>query len=223
MSRPDYPAAPRRRGSRAAKRGGDPPETLRCFAAVFPPAAVREALVDLRRRLEPAFPGLRWVAPGSLHFTLRFFGDLTREEAERAGDVLAGVAVGTVPFTLELAGLGVFPHWNRPRVLWVGCGHGGRTLEALARTLERGFREARLGRADKAFKAHLTLGRWRDTRGLDLREGRARSAEVARVTGFQVEEAGVIQSTLDPGGAIYRPLHVSRFAGVAPPPASPEG
>ena len=111
-----------------------------------------------------------------------------------------------------------YPNWRRPRVLWVGCGRGGAILEALARTLDRGFRDARLGRADKPFKAHLTLGRWRDGRGLDPAAGRARcEAETAGLS-FRVEEAGVIQSTLHPRGSIYEPLHTARLAGAPPRP-----
>ena len=209
MSPSDDPDRARDGGGSAP--GGPAGDTLRTFVAVFPPAPVLEALGELRRRLEPDLPGLRWTAPANLHYTLRFFGDLTPEEADRAGEVLTAVAAVTVPFELELAGLGVFPKWNRPRVLWVGCGRGGVVLEALARTLERGFRESRLGRADKPFRAHLTLGRWRDSRDLDLTAGRARCEGETVGASFRVGEAAVVKSTLHPRGSIYEPLHTARF------------
>jgi 2'-5' RNA ligase len=208
----DYPAPSSRKGRRAEKRRGDSVETMRVFVAVFPSEPVLEALRELRRRLEPSVPGLRWVSAANLHFTLRFFGDMTREEATRAGSVLDEVAAETVPFDLELSGLGAFPGWRRPRVLWVGSTTGSAVLEALARSLERGFRDARLGKADKRFVPHLTLGRWRDARGLDLNEAEAAAKGVEKVASFAVKEVGVIQSHLGPGGSTYVPLHTARFS-----------
>ncbi len=211
MTARDHPAGPRRTGPRSLEAASAP--TRRTFTAVFPPPEVLEALAAIRSALEPELPGLRWTAAGNLHFTLRFFGELIEEEIVRAGEVLAVTASETRPFRLELAGLGVFPGWKRPRVLWVGCREGSEVLEALARTLERGFREARLGRADKPFRAHLTLGRWRDGGGLDPETLRRRCEAVGEVASFTVSQASVVESTLAPGGSIYRPLHTAAFSG----------
>lgn len=208
MSPLDPPARPRHRDG---GRPDPPPDTRRVFVAVFPPPEVLDALAGLRERLEPELPGLRWVGTGNLHFTLRFLGDRTGEEIERAVAVLDRVAPSAASFDLELSGLGVFPGWSRPRVLWLGCAAGGAVLEALARTLERGFRDARLGRADKRFVPHLTLGRWRDPRGLDRERAERTCARVARVAGFRVETVGLIRSRLDPGGSVYTPLHRARL------------
>lgn len=207
MSPVDYPARPGKR----PKRETQPRETVRTFVAVFPPEPVLQKLIGLREELEPVIPGLRWVAPANLHFTLRFFGDLTRDEIERASRVLDEVAAGAVSFDLELSGLGVFPNWKRPRVLWVGSGRGGPVLEALARSLERGFRDVRLGKSDKRFVAHLTLGRWRVSRGLDLGEARRECDSVESVGWFKVKDVGVIGSELGPRGSTYSRLHTAEL------------
>ena len=205
----DYPARPRRLET-VRKAPGDLP-TVRAFVAIFPPDPILDALTDLRKRLEPVVPGVRWVSSSNLHYTLRFFGDIGNEDVRRATDVLDAVARETVPFELELSGIGVFPGWKRPRILWVGAGGGGAVLEALARTLERGFRNNRLGKADKRFVPHLTLGRWRDVRGLDLVEAEKACEAVESVAAFTVSEVGVIQSRLSPKGSTYVPIHRARF------------
>lgn len=199
MTAPDTPAPPGDAGP------------VRSFAAVFPSPSAVSALAGLRARLEPAVPGLRWAAPETLHFTLRFFGDLAPDAVARAGAVLDATASMAAPFPLELRGLGVFPSWKRPRVLWVGSGGGGERLAALARELERGFRDAGLGRADKPFVPHLTLGRWRDTRGLDSEPVRSAAAAVDAVAAFTVSEVSVMRSVLGPRGARYTTLHTARF------------
>ena len=205
MSPVDYPAHPRRSETRSERAV----ETLRVFVAVFPPPSVIESLTGLRRQLEASVPGFRWVRENNLHFTLRFFGDITRKEAERAGAVLDEVAAWTEPFHVELSGLGVFPSWKRPRVLWVGCEKGGAVLQALARSLERGFRDARLGKTDKPFVPHLTVGRWRDSRSLDLGRAQSTCEEVAEVDSFTVTEVCVVQSHLGPKGSTYVKLHTA--------------
>ncbi len=198
------------------KDTGPQTATLRTFVAVFPPDDVLGALDQLKQRLEPQLPGLRWTARRNLHFTLRFFGDLTQEEVDRAGAVLQQTCAAAVPFEIELHGCGVFSNWRSPRVFWVGCCRGSATLEALARTLEHGFRDARLGKADKPFKAHLTLGRWRDSHGLDPDALKVACQAVGPIAAFTVERVGVIKSTLDPRGSIYEVMHQSRLDKAAP-------
>ncbi len=216
VNRPGGAASLRREGRPAGDPAGPGPERWRTFLAVFPPDPALDAIEALRSRLEPGLDGLRWTGRANLHFTLRFFGDLVPAEAARAGEVLAAVAAGVVPFDLELAGLGVFPGWTRPRVLWVGCGAGGAVLEALARTLDRGFCDAGLGGADKPFRAHLTLARWRDPRGADGKAARAAVEGADAPARFSVTEASVVRSVLGPGGSTYLPLRTEALRGAPP-------
>jgi 2'-5' RNA ligase len=198
------------RGAGTGAGRGDP-ERMRTFAAVVPPPAAARGLAAIGESLSSHLPGLRWVPVENLHFTLRFFGDLTPGEIARAGEVADQVAVLAVPFPVELDRLGVFPGWGRPRILWAGCGTGSPTLEALARTLDRSLAAAGLGRADKDFVAHITLARWREPARLlgdDLRT----LCEGERVsTRFEVGEVRLLRSELGRGGPTYSPLHVSPF------------
>lgn len=213
MTPVDYPARPGRRPKRERERG----ETFRTFVAVFPPEEVLDALDGLRQHLEPGLSGLRWVARPNLHFTFRFFGDLTLEQIDRAKAVLDATVPGAVPFELELSGVGVFPNWRRPRVLWVGTGKGHAVMEALARSLERGFRDAGLGKSDKKFVPHLTVGRWRDTRGLDPGASESTCRSVGAIASFTMNEVGIIRSELSPQGSRYTVLHHAALAGARGP------
>jgi 2'-5' RNA ligase len=187
----------------------------RLFVAVFPPPPVLEALDPVRERLDAAGESLRWVARENLHYTLRFFGAMTGEEACHAAGVLDAVAAATRPFSLEMAGVGVFPGWARPRVLWAGCGAGAPVLEALARTLDHGFLEAGLGAADKPFRAHLTLARWRPGAPADPRSLESAARNTGPIATFTVEGIGLIESRLGPGGSRYRTVHHAALAGAA--------
>ena len=86
---------------------------LRLFVGIqFPP--------ELKLRLSllcTGVPGARWVDPGNLHLTLRFIGEITEDRAADVDEALARLKAR--PFTLQLAGTGVFGG-NRPHALWVG-------------------------------------------------------------------------------------------------------
>jgi 2'-5' RNA ligase len=187
---------------------------FRSFVAVFPPRDVLSRIVALRAPLDLVLPGVRWVGERNLHFTLRFFGDLTREEVDRAARALDEGAAERTRFTITLAGIGVFPDWRRPRVLWIGAGEGSAPLVDLATDLERRFREAGLGKADKPFVPHLTVGRWREPpRALDPERARAVADAAGPLGSFEVEDVRLVRSVLDPKGSIYTVLHAARLGG----------
>ncbi|HET9234916.1 MAG TPA: 2'-5' RNA ligase family protein, partial [Candidatus Eisenbacteria bacterium] len=101
--------------------------------------------------------------------------------------------------------------WKHPRVIWVGCGVGSDAFADLGRALEMGFRDARLGKADKPFKPHLTLGRWRDFGRSVSEDVVARVSAIGSLGNFGVHEVGLIQSQLSPKGSIYTPIHRARL------------
>ena len=140
----------------------------RTFVAVYPDTDARAALAACLARLAADVPrGVRWIPPDQAHLTLRFFGDLTDEAVTVATRVVSSITAARPPFTLAWGGLGAFPDWRRPRVIWIGAGTGGAELEALAADFDHGFHAAGLGRADRPFRSHLTLGRCRVGETLD--------------------------------------------------------
>ena len=188
-------------------------DLVRSFVAVFPPKDVLDSVLELQRSLRLVLPDVRWVTAANLHFTLRFFGDLGAEERVDAARVIDQVTRARTPFEVELHGVGVFSSWKHPRVVWVGCGEGGEAFADLGRALELGFRDARLGKADKPFKPHLTLGRWRDFGAVIPESSISACQKIGSLGRFNVEEVGLIQSQLSPKGSRYTPLHRGRLGG----------
>src|SRR5436190_24207034 len=86
---------------------------LRLFVGIgFPP--------ELKLRLSllcSGVPGAKWVDPGNLHLTLRFIGEVGEDVAADIDEALARVRAR--PFTIQLAGTGVFGG-GKPRTLWAG-------------------------------------------------------------------------------------------------------
>jgi 2'-5' RNA ligase len=182
---------------------------VRLFVALEIPAAVRDNLAaqikELRDLPAPWAEGqLRWVRPENLHVTLKFIGEV--EAAKLVGIRNALTAIGLdAPVGLEFRGLGFFPDEKHPRVLWVGL-HASGNLPVLARDIECALEGQGIAREQRAFTPHLTLARF-EPRGFDEKLRTAIQKNREREFGsFEAREFHLIQSKLQPSGAVYTSL-----------------
>ena len=130
-----------------------------------------EAIADLQARLRPRLGSVRLVRPEGAHLTLRFLGQASPAQVEALREPLARAAGACPPCEARVAGLGTFPERGSPRVLWLGLELPDAVL-ALQAACERAAVAAGFAREDRAFKPHLTLGRWRERdRRPDLPDG----------------------------------------------------
>ena len=109
----------------------------------------------------------RWTEPQRWHLTLLFLGAVPRE-------VLPAVVAGATPVVaaapamrLRLAGAGRFGSLRRPQVAWAGVDGDIGPLTELAGGLARSARDLGLAVEERAFRPHLTLGRWVPRRPAD--------------------------------------------------------
>jgi len=100
---------------------------IRTFVAVELDASLRQALAqaqaNLRSQLQRTLgPDVRiqWVKPESVHLTLKFLGDIPEDRVPDIQAALARAAGGHGRFTVTVEGLGVFPDFRAPRVVWAG-------------------------------------------------------------------------------------------------------
>jgi len=178
---------------------------MRIFLALFPPPTAQAAAFQVVEALRRPGDGISWVKRENLHYTLSFLGELGEDGARRAAEAAREAAAAAPAFEAALGRPGAFPRPDRARVLWLGLAQGGPALEQLARDLERALRKRGFDRADKPFSAHLTLGRVRarDCDAAALLAG-TNSLEGVRAARFDVTALAVVDSTLSPGGSIYR-------------------
>jgi 2'-5' RNA ligase len=141
----------------------------RLFLAV-PLAAEAEALVaeQIAALAEEGWP-VRWVRPETAHLTLHFLGETAPERAELLRLALPDVVARHAPFDLRTAGLGVFPNFRRPRVLWLGLHGPTHRLETLQREIGATLRELGFDAGDEPYRPHITLGRVRNDDGERVR------------------------------------------------------
>jgi 2'-5' RNA ligase len=150
--------------------------------------------------------GLRVVPPHQLHFTLKFFEDLTEARLAASKGAATRAASAVSSFSLNLFGLGTFPPGRPARVLWVGSSDGSERLDTLAGAVEKELAVEGFAPEMRPFAPHLTLARVKDSRST-----RDVSALVSTNVSFEggtieVKELVLYQSVLGPSGAVHTPL-----------------
>jgi len=182
--------------------------TLRAFIAIELDSRTVEALDRVQQRLkrEPGAQAVRWVAPGSIHLTLKFLGEIDRALAPKVGAVMRECVSGEHPFALLVAGLGAFPNLQRPNVVWAGVSGDIAATVRIAQRLEDGCAALGIAREDRPFSPHLTLGRIQRDAAPDPRRQigdsirRQPSGEIGRLS---VDAIYLMRSELRPSGAVY--------------------
>lgn len=181
------------------------PETFRAFVAIELPRELKRKCGELRDRLEPLLgrSSLRWVNVEQIHLTLSFLGEVPIARTEGLSEALRQAVGGTGAFPLRVAGLGFFPDVRRPRVVWLGVDGDLERLHAVQARVEAAVRRFSRESADKAFAAHITIGRV-------MRLSRADADALCRVADgmhgetmgeWNVENVHLFKSILGPSGA----------------------
>ena len=191
---------------------------MRLFVAVLLSEEARTDALRVQERLREAMGenGIRWVSPEQFHFTLKFLGDTDAAELPAIAQSAQNAAEAMAPFTLSLAGVGVFPQQRSPQVLWIGAKKGIPHLTRLAECLNRELEMRGYAVETKPYHPHLTLARMKTREG---EEAVARTLPMfaegtAGVTGqsaFTVRDFVLMESELNPGGPRYTTLKTFAF------------
>jgi len=185
---------------------------LRLFLALNFPPQVRQALWQATAPLRDRGLAVKWVRAEGIHLTLKFLGEVDEERDGELRAALTRAAAGARALTMQLGGFGVFPDFQRPRVVWVGIAPEP-ALELLQHQVEREFAPLGFPTEARAFRPHLTLGRAardaqpRDFAGLEAALGPLRYEETVVVGALDLME-----STLQSGGAVYNVRHSERLS-----------
>lgn len=188
-------------------------EGVRSFIAIEIPPSLRNLLENLQRDLKKADGDVRWVRPEGIHLTLKFLGSIEKGEVEKISRALESIATAWRPFELNFHGLGCFPGFRSPRVIWVGLNQGVGSITSLQHAIEESLAKEGFAREDRAFTPHLTIGRVRSQKG---KEPLLRAIEMKKdvaLGGFWTREITFFRSELHPKGAIYTKMGIFPMKG----------
>ena len=186
-------------------------DTVRCFVAIEIPQPIQELLKPVQTCLQSKIRRASWTKSGNFHLTLKFLGDVQPETIDVMSAAIQKVVEAQAPFSIEFGGIGAFPNFMRPRVLWVGIKQGDLIISHLAKSVN--FALKQLGfPIDNRFHPHLTLTRIKTPMNLESLQGVLRQYDTINSAVVRVNEITLMQSQLHPNGAIYTPLNVYHFS-----------
>ncbi|MBN1283050.1 MAG: RNA 2',3'-cyclic phosphodiesterase [Proteobacteria bacterium] len=181
---------------------------MRSFLAFDIPEELKVELGKLIELFSPKVRGVKWVNPELVHCTIRFFGDVEEELLTgKLSRLIEQEVRHQSPFKLSGHGVGVFPNWRYPRVLWVGLQGETETVISLHARLEEAFADIGIRKDPRILRLHLTLGRAR----APFKDSEALVSMVEKMTDtdlgeFTVDSLALYRSELTPKGPIYTVL-----------------
>jgi len=175
---------------------------MRLFIALPLPKEIEEALGKIVFVLKQKSGRVKWVAPKNTHLTVKFLGEVDAGKVESVKTAVRNTAGKFKPVNCSLETLGGFPNLARPRVIWAGLAGDIEILENIVNDIEEEAFKLGFLREEKCFKPHLTLGRIRESYGLDELTNYIKSYHMEPLP-FQMSTLVLFKSTLTPAGPIY--------------------
>lgn len=185
----------------------DNEKNIRAFLAIEPTENILQEISRLQEKLKQEISGrLSWTRPQGQHLTLKFFGDISREDINNISAAVQKRTVAEQKLNLKIEKLGVFPDARRPRVLWCGVTGDVEKLINLQKKLDGDFAALGFPAEDRSFKAHLTLARIKDSRDITGMSEALKKYGAFTAGEFVADKLFLFQSNLTPQGAIYTKL-----------------
>jgi len=178
---------------------------MRTFIAVELPEQIKKQIEVLQAPLKKTNAFVSWVKPGNIHITLKFLGEVPEEKIDEVFSATELALKGTKSFKMNLKGMGAFPDFRRPRVIWIGAGKGGEELSDMANKIEDQMEKIGYPKEKRKFSPHFTIGRVKSPKNIEKLIELIKSADF-ETEDIEVNEVTVMKSQLHPAGAIYTAL-----------------
>lgn len=186
---------------------------MRLFLAIDPGEECRRHVAGIVDAIRASTSGIRWLREGHFHLTLSFLGEVDESRLPEISAAAREVSARHAPFTVAITEAGVFPDWRKLRVVWFGLRDTG-SLAELGRDI--GAMSAALGFPQRAFRAHLTIGRTTGPLSAEQKASLSKALASRRGTSypFFVSRVLLMRSTLSPAGSEYSELASFPLGGI---------
>ncbi len=179
---------------------------IRSFIAIELDEKVRERLKELQDQLRQLELDVKWVEPENIHMTLRFLGNLSPKKLKDVTEKLPEFIKDIPPFLVAVTCLGAFPSPQKAKVIWAGVQENNGELSRLAEQIETGLNACGIGKEDREFSPHITIGRTRSLKNISRLAETIPPYAISPALEQGVTKVTLFQSTLTPQGPIYTAL-----------------
>jgi 2'-5' RNA ligase len=183
---------------------------MRCFIAIDMDRETKDVLSGLIGELKGQKADVRWVRGEGIHLTLRFLGEIDNRKIDAVKEAIERSVRGKSCFYMRLKGTGVFPGFNKPRVLWVAVEESAQ-LRQLYENLQKELEKVGFEKEKREFHPHITLGRVKSTRDIQNLLKKLRRYKEREFGKIYVDRVVLMQSILKPEGAEYREIFSAKL------------
>jgi len=189
--------------------------TVRAFVAIEISSEIRAKARRLIAELAETTANVKWVDPESLHFTLKFLGNVPLLDMPEVCSAVTSAVQHLPPFDLLARGAGAFPTPDRPRTLWLGVNEGTDEMCQVHEAVERALSGSGYRSEQRRFRPHLTIGRVRNSSPAGIEDLAERVATFSDFAGGLTDVCEVVVFASESGrdGPRYEPLSHSRLDG----------
>lgn len=188
-------------------------DLVRCFVCIEVGENVKAKLGSWVSDLRISAPEIRWVKENAFHITLKFCGEISYallyklENALEHGFNLKKLRA----FSLELSGIGAFPGFRNPKVLWAGVGGEDDQIHRIVSVVERAALAAGIEPERRPFHPHVTVARIPPNVEVPLSVFREINKKGEFWGKWKVSSVALMRSELRPEGPIYTRVAVFDF------------
>lgn len=183
-------------------------QEIRTFIAIELSDEIHQKIKEIQSEIRSSIQSrISWSKPENIHLTLKFLGDVSLDKIESIKKNLKKVGRMHSPFEMSFGGIGTFPNFRRPRVIWLGVDRGAEQVIKIVSSIEMAMKKLGFQPERRKFTPHLTLGRVKQ-RGVNLKkiEPDLKKYDKPNIPIVQVDRLALIKSELYPSGAIYTAL-----------------
>ncbi|MCD4784941.1 MAG: RNA 2',3'-cyclic phosphodiesterase [Candidatus Eremiobacteraeota bacterium] len=188
---------------------------LRLFIAVPIQLKLKRKFFNLVNQLKSIGANVKWVKEENFHITLKFLGDTPESRLDEVESAIRSALEGFSPARLKFGGIGAFPNFRRPSVLWIGLESGYEELSAIAGNLEDSLERLGYEREHRKFRSHLTIGRVKSQKGVSKLMEKAEFLKKFDGGNMKLTHIYLMKSDLGPSGPTYTVLR--EFPLTSPP------
>ncbi|MEK6756825.1 MAG: RNA 2',3'-cyclic phosphodiesterase, partial [Bacteroidota bacterium] len=136
---------------------------IRAFIAIPTSSDIKQKMLAIQGDLIETQADVKWEPVEKFHITLKFLGNCELEALRSLTSELQVVLRDVRSFDLVYHNVGCFPNLSRPRVVWIGAAENAQLAE-LQQRVEEVCGRFGFPKEDRAFHAHITLGRVKGSR-----------------------------------------------------------
>lgn len=174
---------------------------MRAFLAVDLDEKLVDKIVEVQGQLEKAEAPVKFVEQENLHFTFKFFGDISKEKRDEIIGLVNEKLEKYEPFELSIKKTGVFPHLGYMRVIWLGV-EDPDMFSKIQEDLDEDF--VGMGfKKERSYIPHLTIGRVKGSKNKEALVSTIRELEDVEIGKMLVKKVTLKKSELTPAGPIY--------------------